>query len=176
MMDANQLNASQKSSLNQWFELADKALDETEKMVDFHLNACRGTLQDMAHCCRSACDVRDLPGAFNWHSSVFKPFAERSAEYGARWMGLTSDSGLNFSRSFEAQWEFLGRQMNAWMGPGVKAGAPGESLDYLRNAMHAFDSVWDTMRQNMLKAPQTLAQGAVAEPPQDKGGERKNRP
>lgn len=176
MTDASPFHVSQKSSVNQWFELADKALDETEKWMNFHLDACHGSLQDIAQCCQSACDVRDLPGAFNWHSSVLKPFAERSAEYGARWMGLTSDTGLNFSRSFEAQWEQLGRQMNTWMGQRAPSGPPGESLDYLRNAMHAFDSVWDSMRQNMLQPPQTMKPGSAVDKPHSKGGERQNKP
>ena len=159
MMTPTQLNASHKATVGQWFEMADKALDETSKWMDLHMDVCRHTVEDMAQCCQSACDVKDLPGAWLWQTGAFKPFAERSAEYGARMMGLASGTGLDFGRSFEAQWETMGRQMRDWMGQGV---APfpktqGESLDYLRHAMQAFDSVWDAMRQNMTQAQQMAA-------------------
>ena len=156
MMTPAQLNASQKAQVGQWFEMADKALDETGKWMDLHLNVCRQTVEDMAHCCQSACDVKDLPGVFLWQTLAFKPFAERSAEYGARLMGLASGSGLDFGRSFEAQWETMGRQMNQWMGQGLGSlpKAQGESVDYMRQAMQAFDSVWDAMRQNMSQVQQ----------------------
>ena len=88
MMTPTEMNASQKASVAQWFDMADKALDEAAKLMDLNLGVCRETMEDMAHCCQSACDVRDLQSAFNWQTRAFKPFVERSAEYGARLIGL----------------------------------------------------------------------------------------
>ena len=158
MMNADQLQTSQKVQLHHWFEMADKSLDEAEKLMDLHLSACRQTLQEMAHCCQNACEIRDMPGVFNWQTGAFKPFAERSAEYGSRLMSLASGSGLDLGRSFEAQWESLGRQLNAWMGPSMwpVPSGQGSSVDYLRNTMQAFDSVWDGMRQNMVQSQQLM--------------------
>ena len=154
MMTPTEMNASQKASVAQWFDMADKALDEAAKLMDLNLGVCRETMEDMAHCCQSACDVRDLQSAFNWQTRAFKPFVERSAEYGARLIGLSSGSGLQWGRSLEAQWGSLGRQMGAWPGASVMSAHPGSgmSVDYLRNAMQAFEGVWDAMRQNMLQA------------------------
>ncbi len=44
--------------------------------------------------------------------------------------------------------------MGAWPGASVMPAHPGRgaSVDYLRNAMQAFEGVWDAMRQNMLQA------------------------
>lgn len=152
MITPTDIHATQKASVGQWFELADKALDETGKLMELNLNACRETMEDMAHCCTSACDVRDLSSALSWQTGALKPLAERSAEYGARLVGIASGSGLDYGRAFEAQWESLGRQMSGWMGQtsmAPYAGAGSGSMDYLRQAMQAFDSVWDTMRRNM---------------------------
>lgn len=168
MMTAAEMNASQKAGVGQWFELADKALDETSKWMDLNLSTCRETMEEMANCCQRACDVHDWPSALQWQSAAFKPFAERSAEYGARLVGLASGSGMDVGRSFEAQWESLGQQMNAWTGQAMgslpRAGQTPTN-DYLRNAMQAFDSVWETMRQNMVQAQQlTTAQGQMNKP------------
>ena len=175
MMNAQEMNATHKAHVGQWFEMADKALDETGKLMDLQLNACRETIEEMAHCCQSACDVHDLASAFNWQTGALKPFAERSAEYGARWMGLASGSGLDLGRSFEAQWENLGRQMTAWMGQGMvpTPSSAGPSIDYLRNTMQAFDKVWDSMRQNMVQVQQNAAQKGAVHKLQTKGGSRK---
>lgn len=175
MMNAEQINASQKASVDQWFDLADKALDETEKLMDLNLNACRGAMEEMAHCCQKACEVRDMPGALQWQTGAFKPFAERSAEYNARLMGLASGSGLDFSRNFEAQWQSLGRQMNAWMQqtPVQMPSGNGPSLDYLRNAMQAFDNVWDVMRHNMVQSQQRVLHKPPAHKSAAKTGGRK---
>lgn len=176
MMTPTDIQASQKASVAQCFELADKMLDETSKLIDLNLNACRETMEDMAHCCQGACDVRDWPGALNWQTAAIKPFAERSAEYGARLMSLASGSGLDFGRTFEAQWESLGRQMNALMGQSLRpmAQGKGQSSDYMRSAMQAFDSVWDNMRQNMVQAQQMALPKAQAHQSPAKGAGRKS--
>ena len=156
MMDTTSINAQRKAGLDPWFDMADQALDETEKLMDLHMQACRESIHELARCCQSACDVRDMPGALSWQAGAIKPFAERSVEYGARLMGLASGSGLEWGRSLEAQWERMGRQMSAWM---TQMGQPltpaaGEPLDYLRNSMRAFDGIWDAMRQNLVQAQQ----------------------
>ncbi len=156
MMSTPDLQAMQKASVGQWFEMADTTLDELAKWMDTNLQVGRESIEDMAHCCQAACEVRDLASAMQWQTTAFKPFAERSAEYGARLAGLASGTGLDAGRLFEAQWESLGRQMNAWMGASspALAGHPGDAMAYLRNAMQAFDSVWGGMRQNMARAQQ----------------------
>lgn len=164
MMTAAQINASQKATVDQWFGLADRALDETGKLLALNFSVCRESMEDMARSCQSACDVHDLASAWHWQTSAFKPFAERSAEYGARWMGLASGSSLDFGRSFEAQWEHLGRQVNDWMARGPAPMALGQTApgDYLRHTMQAFDSVWEAMRENLaqsqrgVEAPQQM--------------------
>ncbi len=177
MMDASPMNASQKAQLSHWFELADKTLDETEKLMDLNLRACRETVEQMAHCCLAACDVRDVPSALNWQTAMLKPLVERSAEYGARLVGLASGSGLDFGRTFEAQWDNLSRQMNGWMVPMATAAPQGRSdpMDYLRNSMQAFDSVWESMRRNMAQTQQ-MGLGKVPAPePHNKGAGRKTK-
>ncbi len=156
MMNTADLQATQKASVGQWFEMADTALDETAKWMDMNLQVCRESIEDMARCCEGACEVRDLGSALEWQTRALKPFAERSAEYGARLAGLASGTGLDTGRLFEAQWERLSRQMNAWMGaPSAASGAgSADAMAYLRNAMQAFDSVWGGMRQNMAQAQQ----------------------
>lgn len=156
MMNTADLQATHKASVGQWFEMADTTLDEVAKWMDMNLRVCRESLEDMAHCCREACEVRDLASAMQWQATAFKPFAERSVEYGARLAGLASGTGLDAGRLFEAQWESLGRQMNAWMSspPQSIVKGSGDSMAYLRNAMQAFDSVWGGVRQNMARAQQ----------------------
>jgi phasin family protein len=177
IMNTSQINASQKAQLSQWFELADKTLDETEKLMDLNLRACRETMEQMAHCCLAACDVHDIPSALNWQTAALKPLAERSAEYGARLAGLASGSGLDFGRTFEAQWESLGRQMNGWMVPrtGPTPQGQGEPMDYLRNSMQAFDSVWENMRRNMVQAQQMGLGKPLAPESRNKGAVRKTK-
>lgn len=150
MMTPDQLHASQKNQLSQWFDMADKSLDEAEKLFDLQLSACRETLQEMANCCQSACDVRDVTSAFAWQSAVLKPLAEHSAQYGARLMGLASGTGREFSRTFENQWQAMTQQMTGWMGNWPQMGQGGQQpMDYMRDTMKAFDSVWESARQQM---------------------------
>src|SRR5574343_1358840 len=167
MMTTDQLHASQKNQLSQWFDMADKSLDEAEKLFDLQLSACRETLQEMASCCQSACDVRDVTSAFAWQSAVFKPLAEHSAQYGARLMGLASGTGREFSRTFENQWQAMSRHMTGWMGDLTKPGerGPENAFDYLRNSMNAFDSVWDTVRHNLEQSQQAALQAAQPHKP-----------
>lgn len=175
MMTTDQLYASHKAQLDQWFELADKSLDEFEKLAELNFSACREALQDMAHCCQSACEVRDMPGALNWQNGALKPFAERSAEYGSRLMGLASGSGREWGRSFENQWQALTRQMNGWIGEGPRVGnqGPEAAFDYLRNTMKAFDSVWESARQNLQQSQQAAQHAVQMHKPSAKSVQRK---
>ncbi len=140
-----------KNQIKPWFELADKSLDETEKLLELHLDACRSTLQEMARYCESASAVQDVPGAFNLQAGALKPFAELSAQYGARMMGLASSAGREFSRAAENLWQGMARQSSGWIGdmPGAGAQGPEAMLEYLRNSMRAFDQVWESARQNL---------------------------
>jgi phasin family protein len=155
-MTTDQLQSAQKNQVSQWFDLADKSLDETEKLLELQLASCRETLQEMAHCCQRACDIRDVPTAFHWQIGAFKPFAEHSAQYGARLMGLASGSGREMSRSFENQWQAMGQQMRGWMGDWPRPGTqnPDATFDYLRDTMKAFDHVWESARQNLQQSQQ----------------------
>ena len=166
MTSTDPLHASQKAQVDQWFAWADQSLDEAEKWFDLNFHACRDTLQDMARCCQSACDVRDMPGALSWQNGALKPFAEHSAEYGARLMGLAAGSGREFSRAFENQWQALTRQMNGGLGakPRLAQEGPEAAFDYLRNTMNAFDSVWESARRQMAQSQQA-ANASLAHPP-----------
>ena len=160
MMSTDQMQASQKAQVNQWFDLADNSLDEAEKLMDLHLSACRDTLKEMANCCQNACDIHDMPSAWHWQSAMLKPFAEQSAQYGARLMGLAAGTGREFSRSFENQWQALTQQMRGMVGDWPRMGgkSPDAAFDYLRNTMQAFDSVWESARQNLQQSQQAALQ------------------
>lgn len=169
MMTTDQLHASQKNQVNQWFELVDKSLDETEKLFDLQLSAYRETLHEMATCCQSACDIRDVPGAFSWQTATFKPFAEHSVQYGARLMGLASGSGREIGRSFENQWQAMTQQMRDWMGDWPRMGPQGaQNFDYFRDTMKAFDNVWESARHQM----QQSQDAALHALPENKAGSK----
>lgn len=176
MMTTDQLNASQKAQVNQWFDLMGKSLDETEKLLELNLSACRDGMDELARCYQRACDVRDMPGAFQWQSVAFKPFAEQSAQYGARLAGLASGSGREWSRNFENQWQDMTRWMTGWTALAPKSGEPGPetAFEYLRNTMKAFDSVWASARENLAQSQQAALQAVQLHKPAGKtGGARK---
>ncbi len=174
MIHTDLLNASQKAQVSQWFELVDKSMDEAEKLFQLNFSTCRDTLQEMAQCCQSACDVRDIHSALSWQTAALKPLAEHSAQYGARLMGLASGSGREISRSFEHQWLALSRQMTGWMAELSKSGepVPESAFGYLRSSMKAFDNVWESARQNLEQSQQSVLQPAQHKAA-GKGGARK---
>ena len=164
MMTPHQLQASQRAQMERWFELANKSLDEAGKFFELNFSVCQDTLQDMAHCCLSACDVRDMSGALNWQNAAFKPLAERSAEYGARLMGWASGLGREFGRSSENQWQTLSQPMN-WASSQhsvVLNSGPETAFGYLRDTMKAFDSVWVSVRQNLQQSQQAAQMNALS--------------
>ncbi len=144
-----------RNQIKPWFELADKSLDETEKLVALHLDTCRSTLQEMVRYCKSASAVQDVPGAFNLQAGALKPFAELSAQYGARMMGLASSAAREFSRALENLWQGMARQSSGWMGDMPASGVQGPEamLEYLRNSARAFDQVWDSARPKLEPSP-----------------------
>ncbi|MEN9889604.1 MAG: hypothetical protein RL559_1641 [Pseudomonadota bacterium] len=173
MMSTDQMQTAQKAQVNQWFDWADKSLDEAEKLMDLHLSAYRDTLKEMAQCCQNACEVHDMPSAWHWQSGALKPFAEQSAHYGARLMGLASGSGRELSRSFENQWQALSQQMRGMVGDWPRAGAqkPDAAFDYLRNTMQAFDSVWESARHNLQQSQQAALQAVSSHKAPTKAGQ-----
>ena len=156
MTHTNPSPVLQKAPFDPWFEWAEKSLDEAEKWFDLNVGACHGTLQDMARSCRSACDVRDMPGALHWHSVALKPFAERSAEYGAQLMGLLAGSGRELGRAFENPWPGMAWQMPGGLGEKSRPAHewPQAAFDDLRRSMQAFDAIWAPARQQLMQSRQ----------------------
>lgn len=173
MMNTHPMQAAQKAQVNPWFDLAEKSLDEAEKLVDLHLSTCREALKEMAHCCQNASEIRDMPSVWHWQTGAFKPFAEQSAQYGARLMGLASGTGREFSRSFENQWQAMTQQVRSMVGdwPRMDTKNPDAAFDYLRNTMQAFDSVWESARQNLQQSQQAALQVVQSHKPAAKAAQ-----
>ncbi len=85
MMNTADLQATQKASVGQWFELADTALDETAKWMDMNLQVCRESIEDMARSCAGACEVRDLGSALQWQASALNPWRKGRPNTGRGW-------------------------------------------------------------------------------------------
>ena len=164
-MGHEQLNDVHKAQISQWFDFAERNLEDAQKLLEMHLTACREVLQAVARGCQSACDIRDIPGVFHWQTGIMRPFAEQSAQYGSRLMGLFTGTGQEFSRAFEHQWLAAMRQFNGgWIDtmPVASETNPEAALDYLRDTMAAFDSVWAPARQNLQQAQKAALALATA--------------
>lgn len=165
MKTAKQTSNASSEPLRSWFLLADRGLDEAQKLLELHFTVCHDTLQEVASCCQRAGDVRDVQGAIQWQTAAMAPFAEQFARYGARLLGLASGSGREFSRMLEHGWQQAISPLNGWMGRVAQGVDAEQNVDWtgLGNAMNAFDSIWASTRRSLEQSQQQAWQ-AFAEP------------
>src|SRR3954470_5927645 len=103
MLTAEQVLASQKSSVETLVGLTTKAFEGVEKLVELNLTASKAALGEAADTTQSLLAVKDAQELLALQASLFQPLAEKTAAYSRHLYDIAQGTGAEFSKAFEAK-------------------------------------------------------------------------
>jgi phasin family protein len=103
MLTAEQLLASQKTTVETLFGLTNKAFEGVEKLVELNVTASKAALAEAAGTTQAMLSVKDAQELLALQAALFQPMAEKTAAYSRHLYDIATGTGAEFSRTFEAQ-------------------------------------------------------------------------
>jgi len=103
MLTAEQVLASQKTSVETLFGLTNKAFAGVEKLVELNLTASKAALGEAAETTQSILSVKDAQELLALQAALFQPLAEKTAAYSRHLYDIAQGTGAEFTKAFEAK-------------------------------------------------------------------------
>lgn len=100
---AEQMLASHKANVETLFGLTNKAFESVEKLIELNVTASKAALNDAAGTAQAVLSVKDAQELLALQASLFQPLAEKTAAYSRHLYDITSSTGAEFGKAFEAQ-------------------------------------------------------------------------
>ena len=102
-LNADQLIASQKASLETLFGLTTKAFEGVEKLVELNVTASKAALTEAAGTAKAVMGVKDAQELLSLQASLFQPLAEKTAAYSRHLYDIAQGTSAEFTKAFEAK-------------------------------------------------------------------------
>lgn len=102
MLTVEQVIAAQKSQLETFFGLSQKAFEGVEKLIELNVQATKAALAESATTAQAFLNVRDAQELVNLQASLVQPLAEKTVAYSRYVYDIASGTGAEFSRAAEA--------------------------------------------------------------------------
>ena len=103
MLTAEQVLASQKSTIETLFGLTGKAFEGVERLVELNMTASKAALAEAADTTQAILGVKDAQELLALQASLFQPLAEKTAAYSRHLYDIASGTGAEFGKAFETQ-------------------------------------------------------------------------
>lgn len=98
----DQLIATQKSSLEAFAGLSEKAFASFEKVVELNMAASKALLGESVNNLQSLMQVKDAQALIALQTSLVQPLNEKSASYSRHLYDILSGASADFTQTFEA--------------------------------------------------------------------------
>jgi phasin family protein len=153
MLTAEQVLAAQKANIETLFGLTSKAFEGVEKLVELNVTASKAALSEAASTTQAVLSVKDAQELLALQASLFQPLAEKTAAYSRHLYDITSGTGAEFGKAFEAktaeaQKAFVGLVDNAAKNaPAGSETAVAVLKSAVAAANNAFESVQKAVKQ-----------------------------
>ncbi len=150
---AEQIVESHKASMETLFGLTAKAFEGVEKLIELNITASKAALADASAVSKATLSVKDAQELLALQASLFQPLAEKTAAYNRHLYDITSSTGAEFGKAFEAkiaegQKTFVNLVDSAAKNaPAGSETAVGALKSMVAAGNNAFDSVQKALKQ-----------------------------
>jgi phasin family protein len=173
-----QLLASHKANVETLFGLAGKAFEGVEKLVELNVATSRAVLTEAATHTQAVLAAKDVQELLALQSGLLQPLAEKASAYGRHVYEITSGTGAEFGKAFEAQTAEAQRGFSNLVDSATKNAPAGSetSVAVFKSAVsaanNAFESVQKAVKQasdvaeanfNAMASTATKAAGGTAQ-------------
>lgn len=103
MLTAEQVLAANKANVETLFGLTGKAFEGVERLVELNLLTAKAMLAESASQVQAVLSAKDPQELLALQSTLLQPLGEKAAGYGREVYDITSVTGAEFGKAFEAQ-------------------------------------------------------------------------
>lgn len=103
MLTAEQVLAANKANVETLFGLTGKAFEGVERLVELNLMTAKAMLAETASQAQAVMGAKDPQELLALQSTLLQPLGEKAAGYGREVYDITSTTGAEFGKAFEAQ-------------------------------------------------------------------------
>ncbi|MEJ7686004.1 MAG: phasin family protein [Variovorax sp.] len=152
-LNADQIIAAQKATLETLFGLTTKAFEGVEKLVELNVTASKAALTEAAGTTQALLSVKDAQELLALQAGMFQPLAEKTAAYSRHLYDIAQGTSAEFGKAFEvkaaeAQQTFVGLVDSAAKNaPAGSETAVAVMKSAVAAANNAFESVQKAVKQ-----------------------------
>lgn len=149
-----QVIAAQKSNLETFFGLTNKAFEGFEKLVELNVTASRAALADVATHTQAVLAAKDPQELLALQAGLLQPMAEKSVAYSRHLYDIASGTGTEFTKTFEVQTAEAQRNFNTLVDSAAKNAPAGSetSVAVFKSAVSAANNAFESVQKAVKQA------------------------
>jgi len=150
MNNANdQLIATQKTNVEAFAGLSEKAFASFEKLVELNMAASRAILNESISNLQALASAKDAQALLALQSDMVKPLVEKAASYNRHLLDIVSGSGADFSSVFEATTAESQKTVTDLLETSLKSAPAGSeaAVEVIKSAMAAGNNALESAQK-----------------------------
>ena len=154
----DQLIATQKSNVEAFAGLSEKAFSSFEKLIELNMAASKALLGESIGHLQALTEVKDAQALMTLQSGLVKPMAEKAASYSCHLYDIVSGSRADFSQVFESASAESQKTVTQLLETSLKNAPAGSeaAVAVIKSAMTAGNNAVETAQKSAKQAAQMV--------------------
>ena len=150
----DQLIATQKSNVEAFAGLSEKAFSSFEKLIELNMAASKALLGESIGHLQALTEVKDIQALVTLQSDMVKPMAEKAASYSRHVYDIVSGSSADFTKVFESASAESQKAVTELLETSLKNAPAGSeaAVAVIKSAMTAGTSAVETAQKSAKQA------------------------
>lgn len=160
----DQLIATQKSNVEAFAGLSEKAFSSFEKLIELNMAASKALLGESIGHLQALTEVKDAQALMTLQSSLVKPMAEKAASYSRHLYDIVSGSSADFTKVFESASAESQKAVTELLETSLKNAPAGSeaAVTVIKSAMTAGNNAVETAQKSAKQAAQLVESNITA--------------
>ena len=160
----DQLIATQKSNVEAFAGLSEKAFSSFEKLIELNMAASKALLGESISHLQALTEVKDVQALMALQSSLVKPMAEKAASYSRHLYDIVSGSSANFTEVIESASAESQKSVTQMLETSLKNAPAGSeaAVTVIKSAMSAGNNAVETAQKSAKQAVQLVESNITA--------------
>ncbi|WP_022980086.1 TIGR01841 family phasin [Ideonella sp. B508-1] len=149
MLTAEQVIATQKANVETALDLASKAFEGVEKLVELNMQVAKATMGDAAETAKAAIAAKDPQELLSLQAGLLQPAAEKVAAYSRHLYDIAASTNAELTKAMEAQLGDAQKKFMASVDTAVKNAPAGteNAVALVKSAMAAANNAYESVHK-----------------------------
>ena len=160
----DQLIATQKSNVEAFSGLSEKAFASFEKLIELNMAASKALLGESISHLQALTEVKDAQALMTLQSGLVKPMAEKAASYSRHVYDIVSGSSADFTKVFESASAESQKTVTELLETSLKNAPAGSeaAVAVIKSAITAGNNAVETAQKSAKQAAQLVESNITA--------------